>query len=332
MDCCIPNIDRFGTEASPLKKAGVSTAARQGVPAKDFVSLEGEFLMGTRAPVRNRRDGEDPIRRITLSPFSIATTTVTNREFAAFVEATGHVTEAERFGWSFVFNQFVSEEVAATVDQAVAKVPWWWKVDGAWWREPEGSGSSIDGRDEHPVVHVSWNDAVAYAEWAGGRLPTEAEWEFAARGGLEQALFPWGDDLTPGGRHMCNIWQGDFPNVNTVEDGHFGTAPVSSFEPNGYGLYNVSGNVWEWCSDWFSQEASRRGAARRSERPSDRGEQDRQGRLVPVPRVLLQPVPSGGEDGVDAGQFRGAHGLSVGDGRGVNFLTTESAEDTEIRK
>ena len=132
--------------------------------------------MGTRARERNRRDGEDPVRRITVSPFSIATTTVTNRQFAAFVEATGHVTEAERFGWSFVFHEFVSEEVAATVDQAVAKVPWWWKVGGTWWREPEGPGSSIVGRDDHPVVHVSWNDAVAYAEWAGGRLPAEAEW------------------------------------------------------------------------------------------------------------------------------------------------------------
>ena len=120
MDCCIPNIERFGPEAPA--SSGIGTAARQGVPATKFVRLEGEFFMGTRAPVRNRRDGEDPVRRITLSPFSIAATTVTNREFAAFVEATGHVTEAERFGWSFVFNQFVSEEVAATVDQAVAKV------------------------------------------------------------------------------------------------------------------------------------------------------------------------------------------------------------------
>ena len=167
MDCCIPNIDRIATEDSVSTKVGTSTTAPQ-LDGTAFVHLEGEFLMGTRAPVRNRRDGEDPVRRITVSPFSIATTTVTNGEFAAFVEATGHVTEAERFGWSFVFNQFVSEEVAATVDQAVAKVPWWWKVDGAWWREPEGPGSSIDGRDEHPVVHVSWNDAVAYAEWAGG--------------------------------------------------------------------------------------------------------------------------------------------------------------------
>ena len=159
MDCCIPNIERIGPEA-PVS-SGIGAAARQAASASNFVRLEGEFLMGTRAPVRNRRDGEDPVRRITISPFSIATTAVTNWEFTAFVEATGHVTEAEGFGWSFVFNQFVSEEVVATVDQAVAKVPWW--------REPEGPGSSIDGKDEHPVVHVSWNDAVAYAEWAGAR-------------------------------------------------------------------------------------------------------------------------------------------------------------------
>ena len=253
MDCCIPNLERIGGEVPASPRGGAPCDNSRGAHQAEMVRLEGEFLMGTRASVRNRRDGEDPVRRITVSPFSIATTTVTNAEFAAFVEATGHVTEAESFGWSFVFNQFVSDEVAATVDQAVAKVPWWWKVDGAWWREPEGPGSSIEGRDDHPVVHVSWNDAVAYAGWAGARLPTEAEWEFAARGGLEQALFPWGDELTPGGRHMCNIWQGDFPNVNTMDDGHAGTAPVSSFEPNGYGLFDVSGNVWEWCSDWFSR-------------------------------------------------------------------------------
>ena len=266
-----------------------------------LVRLEGEFLMGTRARERNRRDGEDPVRRITVSPFSISTTTVTNRQFAAFVEATGHVTEAKRFGWSFVFNQFVTEEVAATVDQAVAKVPWWWKVDGTWWREPEGPGSSIADKDDYPVVHVSWNDAVAYAEWAGGRLPTEAEWEFAARGGLEQALFPWGDELTPGGRHMCNIWQGDFPSVNTFDDGHTGTAPVSSFRAERVRATQRVRQRVGVVLRLVQPEASRGRSARRSERPGVRGEQDREGRLVPVPRVLLQPVPSGGENGIYAG-------------------------------
>ena len=130
MDCCIPNIERIGAEAQVSSRDVVPVVDSQGGVATDMVRLEGEFLMGTRARERNRRDGEEPVRRITVSPFSIATTTVTNRQFAAFVEATGHVTEAKRFGWSFVFNQFVTEEVAATVDQAVAKVPWWWKVDG----------------------------------------------------------------------------------------------------------------------------------------------------------------------------------------------------------
>ena len=314
MDCCIPNIERIATEDSVSTKVGTSTTASQ-LNGTNFVHLEGEFLMGTRAPVRNRRDGEDPVRRITVSPFSIATTTVTNGEFAAFVEATGHVTEAERFGWSFVFNQFVSGEVAATVDQAVAKVPWWWKVDGAWWREHEGPGSSIDGRDEHPVVHVSWNDAVVYAEWAGGRLPTEAEWEFAARGGLEQALFPWGDDLTPGGRHMCNIWQGDFPECEHGRGRafrHCAGVVIRAERVRSVQRFRQRVGV---VLRLVQPEASRRRTARRSEGACQWGEQDRQGRLVPVPRVLLQPVPPCREDGVHAGQLRRAHGISACDGR-----------------
>ncbi|HEY4387823.1 MAG TPA: formylglycine-generating enzyme family protein, partial [Ktedonobacteraceae bacterium] len=136
--------------------------------------------------------------------------------------------------------------------RAVASAPWWRQVFGADWRHPEGKHSDISERGNHPVVHISWNDALAYCQWAGMRLPTEAEWEYAARGGLAQKRYPWGDELLPDGEHRCNIWQGTFPTTNTGDDGYLGTAPVRSFAPNGYNLYNMTGNTWEWCSDWFS--------------------------------------------------------------------------------
>jgi formylglycine-generating enzyme required for sulfatase activity len=142
--------------------------------------------------------------------------------------------------------------------EAVPNLDWWRRVNDADWRHPE-PGSGIDGKESHPVVHISWNDASAYADWAGKRLPTEAEWEYAARGGLEQKLYPWGDELTPAGRHLCNIWQGEFPTHDTAEDGYAGTCPVDAFPPNGFGLYSVAGNVWEWCLDWFSPDFHRIG-------------------------------------------------------------------------
>ena len=238
----------------------VTITARSGIdPREGMVLLGGEFLMGTNDRDRVPSDGEGPVRKVSLKPFYIDATSVTNAQFAGFVDDIGYATEAERFGWSFVFNQFVSKGVAGMVKQAVAAAPWWWRVDGACWRRPEGPGSAINDRMDHPAVHVSWNDAVAYCRWAGKRLPREAEWEFAARGGLEQKRYPWGDELTPGGQHRCNIWQGDFPGHNTVEDGYAGTAPARSFQPNGYGLSNMAGNVWEWCADWFSRDFHRRG-------------------------------------------------------------------------
>ncbi|MDO9352218.1 MAG: formylglycine-generating enzyme family protein [Solirubrobacteraceae bacterium] len=215
-----------------------------------FVDLDGgTFLMGTDSPEAIRGDGEGPARPVTVEPFSIAATAVTVAEFRAFVEATGFQTDAERFGWSFVFHLHLPADHPPT--QGLASAPWWRQVHGADWAHPQGPGSSTEGRDDHPAVHVSRDDALAYCAWAGLRLPTEAEWEFAARGGLEGARYPWGDDLMPGGQHRCNIFQGDFPVEDTAEDGWAGTAPVDAFPPNGFGLYNAAGNVWEWCADPF---------------------------------------------------------------------------------
>jgi sulfatase modifying factor 1 len=214
----------------------------------------GSFAMGSDSAEVNDGDGEGPVRAVELPPFAIDAVTVTNVRFATFVKATGYVTDAERYGWSFVFHLLLDPAIDRTIDAVPAAAPWWRPVPGATWRAPEGPGSGISTRQRHPVVHVSHDDALAYCAWSGTRLPTEAEWEYAARGGLDRATYAWGDELTPGGRHMCNIWQGDFPVRNTLEDGYLGTAPVTAYPPNGFGLRNVAGNVWEWCADWFSAD------------------------------------------------------------------------------
>ncbi|CAG7637419.1 Formylglycine-generating enzyme [Paenibacillus allorhizosphaerae] len=252
--------------ASP---SGATIAGIGASAAQSMVYLAGgTFLMGTDDTEGFPADGEGPVREVELSPFYIDKTTVTNAEFADFVRDTGYVTEAERFGWSFVFHLFVPDSARKADAASVPGVPWWLAVPGASWRKPEGEGTGIDERMDHPAIHVSWNDAAAYCGWAGKRLPTEAEWEYAARGGLVQKRYPWGDLLKPGDEYLCNIWQGKFPDKNNASDGYIGTAPALSFPPNGYGLYNVVGNVWEWCSDWFSPNpAAAAGSAKNPKGP-----------------------------------------------------------------
>ncbi len=205
-------------------------------------------LIGTASP-QIPNDGEGPIRRKKLAKFQLGVTTVTNAEFARFAQATGHVTDAERLGDSLVFQGLLPKGTPPT--QAVADAPWWRLVPGANWRHPVGQDGP-EALPDHPVVHVSWHDANAYASWAGGRLPTEAEWEHAARGGAGDTPFPWGHqepndtDFQP-----CNIWQGRFPHQDLGLDGYTGAAPANAYEPNGYGLYNMIGNVWEWTSETF---------------------------------------------------------------------------------
>lgn len=211
----------------------------------------GRALVGTDSPVI-RVDGESPCRIRRVRPVQVMETTVTNQMFAAFVAETSYTTEAERFGWSFVFAGDVGDD---SVGMRAKGAEWWCRVDGASWSKVDGPGSGVEPNPDHPVVHVSWNDACEFAKWAGGRLPTEAEWEHAARGGLGDVPYPWGtrepdDEFLP-----CNIWQGRFPEHNTGLDGYLSTAPVRSFKPNGFGLYNMCGNVWEWTLDPFSNRS-----------------------------------------------------------------------------
>lgn len=226
------------------------------------IRLPGKrFLMGDAHGDGAHGDGETPVHPVVLSAYSIDATSVTNADFARFVEDTGYRTEAETFGFSAVFHLALAADQEDVTGPA-AGAPWWLGVRGADWRHPGGRRSDLDGVEDHPVVHVSWNDAQAYCRWAGRALPTEAQWEHASRGGLAGARYPWGDqvpadddaaaDDAAGEAWPCNIWQGAFPVRNTARDGFLTTAPVRSYAPNGFGLWQTVGNVWEWCADWFN--------------------------------------------------------------------------------
>lgn len=250
--CCSPNRPKYGNglEVKASKQQKEIQSEKVHHLEKMILIEEGTFLMGSEDDDVNPNDGEGPVREVRVDSFYIDSTPVTNQEFSEFIEATQYVTEAEKFGWSFVFHLLLSDK-GSPVKGVPSKTPWWIAVEGADWSHPEGPGSSIAERLDHPVIHVSWNDANAYCRWAGKRLLTEQEWEYAARGGLVQAKYPWGNELMPDGKHMCNIWQGHFPYTNTKEDGYVGTSPVKAFPPNQYGLYSISGNVWEWGSQVF---------------------------------------------------------------------------------
>lgn len=282
---CGSNLGRSSDLPSLLQDEGrMKEVSYSGPKKEDMVYLAGgRTFIGTNKPIM-KGDGEHPKRPVTLSPYLIDRYAVTNEgnqtvylinlacshsvsivDFAAFVNATGFITESEKFGWSFVFHTAIDERLKSTITQAVAGAEWWLPVEGSYWKEPEGPNTDVFAtkRHRHPVVQVSWNDAVAFCHWRGGRLPTEAEWEVAARGPTltvttqSVSLFPWGNTLVPKGLHRMNIFQGQFPTENIVEDGWEFTAPVDAFGPqNDYGLYNMIGNVWEWVEDWHTTEHS----------------------------------------------------------------------------
>ena len=258
------------SESPVTNMAQADTTAASAAPTRDMRRIPGgTFLMGSD----HHYPEEAPAHRVTVDGFWMDAHAVTNAEFKRFVDATGHVTLAERPANPADYPG-AKPEMLAPSSVMFKKAPgpvdlrdhynWWVYVPGADWRHPRGPASNIRKLMDHPVVHVAFEDAEAYAKWAGKELPTEAEWEFAARGGLDGAEFAWGDEFMPGGKAMANTWQGEFPWQNLLEDGYEWTAPVGSFPPNGYGLYEMAGNVWEWTTDWYP------GPRRRSRRPAAR--------------------------------------------------------------
>lgn len=248
--CAAPSRQWVG-ELGPTVGFASATVAPQQHSITQVRVPAGAFTMGDSTDDRNPHDGERPLHKVILDAFDIDETTVTNDQFACFIDATGYRTEAEVFGYSAVFHLAVQAEQEDIMGPA-AGAPWWFGVQGADWAHPGGRKSSLYDLHEHPVVHISWNDAAAYCRWADRRLPTEAEWEYASRGGIHGAKYPWGDQEIDTPQWRANIWQGDFPRRNDGDDGWLTTATAKAFEPNAYGIYQTVGNVWEWCSDWFN--------------------------------------------------------------------------------
>lgn len=257
--CCTPA--RPEGQLSAVNPVMARYSSGSGARSETTRIPGGLALLGTKTPAI-ADDGESPLRQVRVGSFQMTTTAITNAAFAEFIAATGYVTEAETYGWSFVFWAQVPGNVGPTA--GVVDVEWWRQVRGALWSAPNGPDTQDACVPDHPAVHISWNDARAYAEWVGGRLPTEAEWEHAARGGRGDVPFPWGDQapddttFTP-----CNIWQGRFPESNTARDGYATTAPARSFAPNDYGLFNMVGNVWEWTSDPYRIKSLKKGVKAR---------------------------------------------------------------------
>ena len=270
--CCLSSIPaRFST----TKKTTTTNSGKQSFQSitiipEGMVWVEGGvFSMGADNE-QGRRD-EYPKHSVKVSGFYMDKTEVTNEQFASFVKATGYITTAEKdVNWEEMKKQLpagtpkppdsvlkaaslVFVQTSSAVNLQDYSQWWMWKV-GANWKQPQGPGSTIIGKEKYPVVHISWDDAMAYCKWAGKRLPTEAEWEYAARGGLKNAIYPWGNESIDAQQSKCNYWQGSFPYKNDVKDGFFGAAPVASFQPNGYGLFDMAGNVWEWTADLYHHD------------------------------------------------------------------------------